>query len=1039
MGNIIYKNCATCHHPGAIGYQQTFLDFTNELSAYNSRSSIANVVSNQSMPPWMPDPNYKHFASERVLTAAEIADIQTWAANSTYQNATPPNPTPPTFPTGFTLPSSSTATFDLAHSPYTVAENQSSDEYRNFAFTNTFSQTIYITKIEFLIPQTGAQVHHIALFKDQSGTHQSISNQGGNNGYTFNNSPGSIGNFSNSFVYSWVPGSGVFNMPCNFGLKLNPNENLVAQFHYPIYDNGGTALADASQIRIQYTTATTTREAFASVIIGGGNSSDWFTDATGSNLTQNEQTGLAIAANSIITKYRNVPVSAVNTISNSAISVIGVSPHMHLRGKAVEIYGAPTINGTKSNLVKINNWQLHWQETYIFQQPVKLNYTDKVFMTSTFDNTSANAELPPNAWNNAVTQGLSTSDEMMVTILLWCPYDASDESMVLDPELPNALKADAGGPFSPHACSVTTIGGINTGTGGVAPLSYAWSTANGMFASGTNIANPSIYQQAQPSSYSVTVTDSKLCSATASAAVSSTGTGFLKILNGNIGPEGVGDMRTRVLGDVSVDNMNYVYGIGYYKKDVFLDRPNPYLSTNNAGIFYVKYNPDDCGSLLWSANKLLFGFETTVKFGAQLNGHPYSGNVAIDNANNLYSSIHGKLTSTNPTQLFITKHNATGIEIWNASYSKLFITDMEADVNGDVYIAGYCDSASVGIICPISIPKTGGGNYILCSSEMFIAKVNKTATSFTLDWLTKPGWAVTDGLPSIKLESDQNNGLNSLFINTNKYLGMYDPANGTIRCTTATTLPAKPNTRFIVNGGNGVRKIITLDGATLRTFNYSYSGSTASISPTILNATALTNCMDIAGNKNAPYYYVVTETGLSYRNFGNNAQTFNLPYISTGTSKADKVVAMNLNTNKIYVGGSFPQSQTPNITVNDFSFSDMYGGSFLTRASANAAIYAKTDVTTDNESSVPPIEIEHKESYLDVYPIPSSSEIEIHTNYPSGSLVKVYNLLGSCIDKLYIDGVSVTYKLNIVDYPSGSYYIQLSSDKELVNKRFLRE
>lgn len=90
VGNIIYKNCATCHHPGAIGYQQTFLDLTNELFAYNSRSSIANVVSNQSMPPWMPDPNYKHFASERVLTAAEIADIQTWAANSQYQNASPP-------------------------------------------------------------------------------------------------------------------------------------------------------------------------------------------------------------------------------------------------------------------------------------------------------------------------------------------------------------------------------------------------------------------------------------------------------------------------------------------------------------------------------------------------------------------------------------------------------------------------------------------------------------------------------------------------------------------------------------------------------------------------------------------------------------------------------------------------------------------------------------------------------------------------------------------------------------------------------------
>lgn len=77
IAKIIYDNCTVCHRPGEIAP----MPFTNyqQVSAY--ANTIESVTSIKYMPPWTPDPNYRHFLDERGLTNQEIQLIKDWVTN----------------------------------------------------------------------------------------------------------------------------------------------------------------------------------------------------------------------------------------------------------------------------------------------------------------------------------------------------------------------------------------------------------------------------------------------------------------------------------------------------------------------------------------------------------------------------------------------------------------------------------------------------------------------------------------------------------------------------------------------------------------------------------------------------------------------------------------------------------------------------------------------------------------------------------------------------------------------------------------------
>src|SRR5262245_56945336 len=61
---ILYKNCVICHRPG--GTSHFSLSTYADVKPY--ATSIAYVCREKMMPPWPADPNYMHFAGERLLS-----------------------------------------------------------------------------------------------------------------------------------------------------------------------------------------------------------------------------------------------------------------------------------------------------------------------------------------------------------------------------------------------------------------------------------------------------------------------------------------------------------------------------------------------------------------------------------------------------------------------------------------------------------------------------------------------------------------------------------------------------------------------------------------------------------------------------------------------------------------------------------------------------------------------------------------------------------------------------------------------------------
>ena len=86
--------------------------------------------------------------------------------------------------------------------------------------------------------------------------------------------------------------------------------------------------------------------------------------------------------------------------------------------------------------------------------------------------------------------------------------------------------ADAGPSRTVYAGSTTVLGGPTAGEG-QPPLTYSWAPANGL--SATNIPNPTLFVQSQPTTYTLTVTDDFGCTATSSVLVQVAAAPYLRV------------------------------------------------------------------------------------------------------------------------------------------------------------------------------------------------------------------------------------------------------------------------------------------------------------------------------------------------------------------------------------------------------------------------------------------------------------------------------------------------------------------------------
>jgi mono/diheme cytochrome c family protein len=404
---ILYANCTKCHHPGGLG-GSSFIDYQNVV---DRKYGISYQVENKTMPPWPGDPTYRHYADERILKQSEIDAIVSWVKNGTPEGDVSKAPKKPVYNN---LSKIGVPDIQVQIPTYTSTAS-SSDVYQCFSIPTNLTANKFLSAIE-LIPGNPGIVHHVLVFQDTTNTTDVLDAASPGPGYL---NFGGTGSNTSILLAPYVPGADPLTFPKGTGIKLYKNARIILQIHYPA---GSQNQKDSTKVLLKFSDETAPREVFIAPVLNQDNMSNG---------------PLIIPKDQVKTFYQSytIPIN---------ITLLSVMPHMHLIGKSTKVFIKPP-TGDTIPLVKIKNWDFHWQGQYKFQYLQMVTPGSKIQSIVTYDNTINNPNQPSNP-PKTVTLGEATTSEMILTYFYFMFYQTGDEKILQDSSLINTgiynIKAD---------------------------------------------------------------------------------------------------------------------------------------------------------------------------------------------------------------------------------------------------------------------------------------------------------------------------------------------------------------------------------------------------------------------------------------------------------------------------------------------------------------------------------------------------------------------------------------------------------------------
>lgn len=400
IADIIYNKCSTCHRPGEIGpFSLTNYD---EVVAYGP--TIKFVTQSKYMPPWKADPNYQHYIDENYLTDDQIKMIGDWVdSGAPYGNATE-EPNFPDFPTGSAIGEPDLV---LSFAESHLHKGNNKDEYRYFVLPSGLLEDKKLKAIE-LRPGNSRIVHHALFFQDVTGKAAQFDAATAEYGFL-----GTAG-FDTDAVLNYdqypgfVPGQRARYFPDGMAQTMKAGADLVIQMHYAPFSSDEI---DSSSVNLFFADETEVidREVQDEIMLPFNLPGGFFAFTIPANQTKE-----------FVGKWK----------LNQDLSFIGVFPHMHLLGKAWEVY-IEKPDGSVENLIKIDDWDFNWQGGYYFKKFITASKGSTVIAKAVYDNTIDNPNNPSNP-PRTVRWGENTTDEMYYLPLLYVPYKQGDEDIIFD-------------------------------------------------------------------------------------------------------------------------------------------------------------------------------------------------------------------------------------------------------------------------------------------------------------------------------------------------------------------------------------------------------------------------------------------------------------------------------------------------------------------------------------------------------------------------------------------------------------------------------
>ncbi|WP_425396652.1 redoxin domain-containing protein [Aeoliella sp.] len=355
---ILQARCVECHRAGEIG--------PFELANYDDVAGwgemMAEVVREQRMPPWHASGEHGKFANDRSMPGKEKELIYKWVAAGCPEGDPADLPEPPVYTKGW----------QLSHQPDLVFAMQEEFEvpadagkrgvpYQYFRVPSGFEEDTWIEQTE-VQPGNASVVHHTIVYAEP---------------------PGKRGRRNWIFLSAYVPGLRGEPLPQGSAKLVPAGSEFIFEMHYtpvgsPQTDvtKMGVVLADPEKIDHEVITAEVGNMRF--------------------EIPPNDSAHV---------------VTATSQPLKHDVTLISMSPHMHLRGRAFS-YVLVTPDGERETLLDVPAYDFNWQTRYVLAEPRTLTAGSVIHCRAVFDNSKQNLANPDPS--ETVRWGDQSWEEMML-------------------------------------------------------------------------------------------------------------------------------------------------------------------------------------------------------------------------------------------------------------------------------------------------------------------------------------------------------------------------------------------------------------------------------------------------------------------------------------------------------------------------------------------------------------------------------------------------------------------------------------------------
>ncbi|MFO0841191.1 MAG: hypothetical protein U0797_02180 [Gemmataceae bacterium] len=385
---VLQNHCQQCHRPGEVGP----FSLMTYKQAVNWAHDIKEYTQERKMPPWKAAEGGP-FHNERKLTDRELATLAAWADGGTPEGDPKHAPSPREFTEGWQL---GKPDLILTMPDEMTLGPSGKDLFRCMVLPTGLTEDKFVVAVE-VRPGNSRILHHTLNFFDTTGQARALEQKERDRkkkpdetdhgpGYSvgmgigFTPASGKTGT-----VGGWAPGQRPRFLPKGYGYPLPKGSDLVVQMHY---HRNGRAEKDRTSIGLYFAKDADLKR-YKSAIIPG--------------------------------RFLVIPPGSENFKVNGSVEALedgelhSVMHHMHMLGRTAKVTMTPP-GGQPRTLLRIEDWDYNWQETYFLKEPIAFKAGTKFAVEATYDNSAKNPNNPfqPPTW---VRFGDQTDNEMCFVFL----------------------------------------------------------------------------------------------------------------------------------------------------------------------------------------------------------------------------------------------------------------------------------------------------------------------------------------------------------------------------------------------------------------------------------------------------------------------------------------------------------------------------------------------------------------------------------------------------------------------------------------------